>query len=156
MDERTGYGGGYDYDYDYGEEELESDAHHGHEEHRLESHQDPAGDPDYADGAAAEDFLEQDRVEHQVDHANDDGRQTNFGDKFDDWRKRVRARRQGHFVPPDTRGYKGPVFIRVQDVQDRPQEAALEPYIPLYHNDPEDEELAAVLSDEFQQNLDGH
>ena len=113
MDEKLGYEGGYD-DYEYDdEEELESDDH-GEEDHQLEPCQDFPDDLDYADDAAAGGFQEQGRVEHQLDHANDDGRQTSFGDKFDEWRKRVHARRQGHFVPPDTRMYRGPAFVRVK------------------------------------------
>ena len=102
MTKRLGFGGGYN-DYD-------------EEDHQLEPDQDFPDDLGYADDAAAGGLQEQDRVEHQLNHANDDGRQTNFDDRFDEWRKRVSARRKGRFVPPDTRMYRGPVFVRVKDL----------------------------------------
>ena len=134
MDERVGYEGSFndydEYDDDAAEEELEDDGSGG-EDDQLEPYQDAEADLDYADDADAGGFQEQDRVEHQLDHANDDGRQASFDERFDEWRKRVRAGRKGPFVPLDTRGYQGPVFVRVKDLQpsppDRPEP---EPDVP--------------------------
>ena len=122
MDERLGGYEGNCYDYDEyddaaAEEELEDDGSGG-EDDQLEPYQDAEADLDYADDADAGGFQEQDRVEHQLDHANDDGRQASFGERFPKWRKRVRDLRQDPFVPPQTRGYQGPAFVRVKDLQD--------------------------------------
>ena len=158
--ERVNYGGwNYD-DYD-DDEELEFDGH-GQVEHR-EGHQDnyqpetsqgPDNDLDYADGNGKDDFQDQydltDQVEHLVEFAEDGSGQTDYEARFGRKSKASR-RRRGPFRPPNRRSHRTPVFVKVKDLQER-----IEKYVPEHYDDPDDEELAAILIAQFHRNPDGH
>ena len=78
-----------DYNDDYEEEEEEEE------------------EEDYTEG-----FQEQ--VEHETDYAADDS--ADFDGQFG-WRSKVRRGKRGGFVPPDTRSFVAPVFVRVADLK---------------------------------------
>ena len=119
MAEKTGYTGGYD-EYDDYDDALDIDVDHqeNHQENHqtefaLDSDMDFSGMDDPTDAAAVHE-----QVGHQLDHAVDDTIRADYGEKFG-WRKDGRNSREGQFVPPDMRSYRGPVFVRVADLQNQ-------------------------------------
>ena len=59
------------------------------------------------------DFL--DVVDHAVDHAAEDSVETDFTVRYI-WRGKRRHTKRGRIVPPDTRKFNTPVFVRVEDL----------------------------------------
>ena len=99
--ERLNYGSRLDYDEDYGHDsdyDLEDEGH----------------DVDFEDEDHGEGLWED--VGHQADYAADDSVASDFDARFG-WRSTSRRRQRGKFVPPDTRAYAAPVFVRVADLQ---------------------------------------
>lgn len=135
--EKLNYGGGRDYD-DYDGDEVEFDGHDG-----------PGGHLDYADtdgywgSLELLDLIEQ--LEYQAEFAADDSGETDFERRFGPKSKASR-RRRGPFRPPDRRHHRRPVFVKVKDLQDRFQEVEQQGYVPLHHDDPDDEKLADLLA----------
>ena len=58
----------------------------------------------------------QEKVEYAANHDLDEGDQTDFDTQFG-WRSKRRRAARGKFVPPDTRGYPAPKFVRVEDLR---------------------------------------
>ena len=66
------------------------------------------------------DFLDVDdpvdhQVDHAVDHAAEDTVETDFDVRYI-WRGKRRHTKRGRIVPPDTRKFNTPVFVRVADL----------------------------------------
>lgn len=71
-------------------------------------------------------------VEYTYEHALDDGAESEYGAIRFGWRSSARRRRRGEiWVPPDIRGFRAPVFLRLADLlreagNDRPDGTASE------------------------------
>ena len=106
-----------DYDDDNEEEEDYSEGFQEQVEEQVEQQADYAAD-DYDDDNEEEDYAKgfQEQVEHETDYAADDSDESDFNGQFG-WRSKARRGKRGRFVPPDTRAFVAPVFVRVADLK---------------------------------------
>ena len=123
--ERLNYGRGYgrddkeDYDFDDGEQDH-------HEDHTQEYQPGFRLDPDLDHEREYETTGDlQDVVEGQTDFVADDEFQEGYLRRRLGWRYRALVSRQGQeWLPPDTGGFLGPVFVRFADLQGRGKDPA--------------------------------
>ena len=76
----------------------------------------------------------------------DDSAKVDFLAQYE-WRGNARRSRMGKFVHPYMKEYRWSVYERVQDLKDRPESVELQQHIPEYYDDPDDEELSALLGE---------
>ena len=104
---RAGYEAGSEYD-DY-QEDNEEDNEEDYEDYDYEDYKDYE-EEDHAAGL-------QGAVEHQAEYAADDGAEATYGDNRFGWLFRARRNNRGRlWTPPDTRGLKAPLFVRLDDL----------------------------------------
>ena len=114
MMERLDYGkADDDYEDDYQEERGDGYQEDHEEAYEALYYENPDDDYEELDHAA-----ESAQVEPQVNYAADENGISDYANTQFGWRSRARRARRGQiWVPPDTRGFKAPVFVLLADLQ---------------------------------------